>query len=246
VLVSSVIASVLPYARRTHPRPLDLGCKWWHNLLVLRHSQPRCDDRTEPDLPVSLVSDITQNQSFFEKQSIPRHRGRSKSKAVSQKRHGRIFFLNGGDGFPRVKLPKTSCLFDNNLSPGVGGAPSQKQYLKNGMVENVLNGRDQFPRVKLPKISRLFDNNLSPSVGGSPSRKLYLKNGTVENFFNDGVGFLRVKLPKISPLFDNNLSPGVGGAIRQKPISQKRRGRKFFRRRSCIQHILMYQNQSLI
>jgi hypothetical protein len=43
--------------------------------------------------------------------------------------------LNGGDGFPKIKLPKIINLFDNNLSPGVGGAPSQKLYLKNSMVE---------------------------------------------------------------------------------------------------------------
>jgi hypothetical protein len=81
------------------------------------------------------------------------------------------FFFNGGDGFPRVILPKISHLFDNNLSPGVGGAPSQKLYLKNGTVKFFLNHADGFPKVKLPKISCLFDNNLSRSVGGVPSQK---------------------------------------------------------------------------
>ncbi len=36
-----------------------------------------------------------------------------------------------------VKLPKISCLFDNNLSPGVGVALSRKPNLKNGKVENI-------------------------------------------------------------------------------------------------------------
>jgi hypothetical protein len=49
-------------------------------------------------------------------------------------------FLNGGDAFSIFKLPKISCLFDNNLSPGIGGAPCWKPYLKNGMVENFLKG----------------------------------------------------------------------------------------------------------
>jgi hypothetical protein len=97
-----------------------------------------------------------------------------------------------------------------------------------------------------PKISRFLENNLSPSIEGAPSQKLYLKNGTVEFFLNGGDGFPRVKLPKISRLFENNLSPGVGGVPSQKPISQKRCSRKFFGRRSCIQHIQMSQNQSFI
>ncbi len=84
--------------------------------------------------------------------------------------------------FPRVKSPKISCLFDNNSSPGVGGAHSWKPYLKNGMVEIYSNGRDVFSRVISPKISCLFDNNLSSGVGGAHSWKPYLKNGAVEIF----------------------------------------------------------------
>jgi hypothetical protein len=42
------------------------------------------------------------------------------------------------DAFSTFKLPKISSLFDNNLSPAVGGAPSWKPYLKNGTVENGL------------------------------------------------------------------------------------------------------------
>jgi hypothetical protein len=53
-----------------------------------------------------------------------------------------FFFENtsGGNAFGTFNLPKISCLFDNNLSPGVGGAPSRKLYLKNGRVEHFLNG----------------------------------------------------------------------------------------------------------
>jgi hypothetical protein len=69
------------------------------------------------------------------------------------------------------KLPKSSHLLDNNLSRGVGGAPSQKPFLKNGMVENVSNGGDAFSTSKLPKVSPLFNNNLSPGIGGAPSQK---------------------------------------------------------------------------
>jgi hypothetical protein len=69
-----------------------------------------------------------------------------------------------------VKLPKISCLFDNNLSLCIGGTPSQKLYLKNGTVEFFLNDGDWLPVVKLPKISCLFHNNLSPGIGGAPSR----------------------------------------------------------------------------
>jgi hypothetical protein len=89
----------------------------------------------------------------------------------------------GWGAFSTFISPKISCLFDNNLSPGVGGAPSQKLYLKNCTVENFLNCGNGFPTVKLPKISCLFDNNLSSGVGGAPSQKLYLKNCTVEIFF---------------------------------------------------------------
>jgi hypothetical protein len=124
--------------------------------------------------------------------------------------------VKGWGAFSTFISPKISCFLKNNLSLGIGGAPSQKLYLEKGMVDNFLNGGDGFPRVKLLKISRLFDNNLSPGVGGAPSQKLYLKNGTVENSLNGRDGFPRVKLPKISRLFDNNLSPGVGGAPSQK------------------------------
>jgi hypothetical protein len=34
--------------------------------------------------------------------------------------------FHGEDAFPRVILAKISCLFDNNLSPCVGSAPSQQ------------------------------------------------------------------------------------------------------------------------
>jgi hypothetical protein len=84
------------------------------------------------------------------KQFIPWCRWRSQSEPVSQKRHGRNF-LNGGNGFHRVKLPKISHLFDNNLSPGVGGAPSWKLYLKNGTVEIFLMVGMDFPGSNYPK-----------------------------------------------------------------------------------------------
>jgi hypothetical protein len=60
--------------------------------------------------------------------------GHSQSKAISQKWHSRKF-VNGGDAFSMFKLPKISCLFDNNVSPGINDVPSQKQYLRNGTVE---------------------------------------------------------------------------------------------------------------
>ncbi len=41
-------------------------------------------------------------------------------------------FFNGADTFSMFKLPIISFLFDNNLSSYVGGATSQKPYLKNG------------------------------------------------------------------------------------------------------------------
>jgi hypothetical protein len=97
--------------------------------------------------------------------------------------------VKGWDAFSTFLSPKISHFTTNNLSPSIGGTPSQKLYLKNGMVEIFLNCWDGFPRVKLPKISCLFDNNLSPSVGGAPSWKLYLKNGTVQNFFDGGDAF---------------------------------------------------------
>jgi hypothetical protein len=91
--------------------------------------------------------------------------------------------VKGWGAFSTFTSPKISRFLKNNLSPCIGGAPSQKLYLENGTVEIFLNGGDGFPRVKLLKISRLFDNNFSPGVGGAPSWKLYPKNGTVEFFF---------------------------------------------------------------
>jgi hypothetical protein len=61
---------------------------------------------------------------FLTKKIILWHTGCSKSKAVYLKKGTVEIFLNGLNGFPRVKLPKISRLFDNNSSPGVGGAPS--------------------------------------------------------------------------------------------------------------------------
>jgi hypothetical protein len=113
-------------------------------------------------------------------------------------------------------------------------------------IMKTVKGWGVFSTFISPKISRLFDNNLSPSVGGAPSQKLYLENCTVENFLNCGDGFPTVKLPKISRLFDNNLSPGVGGAPSQKPISQKRRGRNFFKLWGWVPHGQITQNQSFI
>jgi hypothetical protein len=92
--------------------------------------------------------------------------------------------VKGWGAFSTFISPKISRFLKNNLSPGVGGASSQKLYLKNGTVENVLNPRDVFPRVKLAKISRLFDNNSSPGVGVFPVQSPYLKNDAVENFSN--------------------------------------------------------------
>ncbi len=92
--------------------------------------------------------------------------------------------VKGWDAFSTFKSPKNSHFHDKNVSPSVGGAPSQVPYRKNCMIEIFSNGRDAFSTFKLPKISRLFDNNLSPGVGGPPSWKPYLKNDTVENYFN--------------------------------------------------------------
>jgi hypothetical protein len=36
--------------------------------------------------------------------------------------------FDGRDAFPWFKLPISSHLFDNNLSPGIEGAPSQKLF----------------------------------------------------------------------------------------------------------------------
>jgi hypothetical protein len=78
---------------------------------------------------------------------------------------------------------KQSFTWQQFIPRGVGGAHSQKPFLKNGTVENVSNGGDAFSTSKLPKFSPLFHNNLSPGIGGAPSQKPYLKNGTVEIFF---------------------------------------------------------------
>jgi hypothetical protein len=73
-----------------------------------------------------------------------------------------MYFLNGGDAFCMFTVPKISCVFDNNLSPNIGGPPSWKPYLENGMVENFFDGGDAFPRVNLPKISHLFERIYPP------------------------------------------------------------------------------------
>jgi hypothetical protein len=57
--------------------------------------------------------------------------------------------FSGGDGFSMFKLPKISCLFDNNVSPGVGGAHSLKPYLKNGAVEINLGWRSCVQHVQM-------------------------------------------------------------------------------------------------
>jgi hypothetical protein len=101
------------------------------------------------------------------------------------------------------------------------------------------------PGSNYPK-SVVYLTTIYPPVTGAPSLKLYLKNGTVKKNLNGGDEFPRVKLPKLGCLFDNNWSMGVGGASGQKPISQKRRLRKFSRHCSCVQHIQMSQNQSFI
>jgi hypothetical protein len=125
--------------------------------------------------------------------------------------------VKGWDAFSTFKSFIISCFLTKNLSPGIGGAPSQALYLKNGTVEIFLNGGDGFPRVKLPKISRLFDNNLSRSVGALPFKSQYLKNDAVENFLDVAVAFSTFKCHKISHLFDKSLSPGVGRVIRLSP-----------------------------
>jgi hypothetical protein len=126
------------------------------------------------------------------------------------------------------------------LQPGSNVIPQLVNIIQ------TVKGWGAFSTFISPKISPSLKTNLSTGIEGAPCQKLYLENSTVENFLNCGDGFPRVKLPKISRLFDNNLSPGVGDAPSQKPISQKRRDRKFFRRRSCLQHIQMSQNQSFI
>jgi hypothetical protein len=79
-------------------------------------------------------------------------------------------------------LSKIRPLFDKNLFHGLGGAPSQKPYLKNGTVEYFLNGEDAFSMFKLPKISRLFDKNLSPGIGVTPSQKQFSQELHGRNF----------------------------------------------------------------
>jgi hypothetical protein len=63
--------------------------------------------------------------------------------------------FDGGDVFPRVELVKISCSFDNNLYPGVGGAPSWKPYLKNSTVEKIFDGGDAFSMFNSPE-NQLF------------------------------------------------------------------------------------------
>jgi hypothetical protein len=84
---------------------------------------------------------------------------------------------------PGSNYLKSVVYLTNNLSPGVGGAPSWKLYLKNGMVEKVFNRGDGFPRVKLPKLSHLFDNNVSPSVGDLLSQKPISQEQCGRKFF---------------------------------------------------------------
>jgi hypothetical protein len=65
------------------------------------------------------------------------------------------------------KLSKIGRLFNNNLPPSVGGAPSQySPYLKNDAVESFLDGAVAFSTFKCPKISHLFDKSLSPAAAG--------------------------------------------------------------------------------
>ncbi len=85
-------------------------------------------------------------------------------------------FLNGGDGYPRVKLPKISHLFDNNLSLGVWGAPSQKPISQKQPSRKIFRLL-AFSTFNCPKISHLFDISLSP--GGS--RGIMLSPGLFPN-----------------------------------------------------------------
>ncbi len=114
-----------------------------------------------------------------------------------------------------LQVTQNQSYCDRKLSHSVGGAPSQKPYLKNGTVEIFLNSGDAVSMFKLPKISHLFDNNLSLGIGGAPSQKPYLKNSTVEKFLDGAVAFSTFKCSKISHLFDISSSPGVGGAPSQ-------------------------------
>jgi hypothetical protein len=41
------------------------------------------------------------------------------------------------DAFSTFKSPKIRSFVTKNLSPGIGGAPSQKLYLKNGTLESI-------------------------------------------------------------------------------------------------------------
>jgi hypothetical protein len=159
----------------------------------------------------SAPSNHPKSVIFWQKKSIPRHRGRSKSKAVSQKWHSRIF-LNGGGGFLRVKLPKISCLFDNNLSLGVGGLQFKSPYLKNDAVENYLDGAVASSKFKCPKISLLFDKNLSPGGRGS-SQSIAHINDAVKIFLEGAVSFSTFNCPKISHLFDKFIPRGGRGKM---------------------------------
>jgi hypothetical protein len=62
---------------------------------------------------------------LFDNNLSPLRRGRSQLEALYLKTGIVEIFFEGGDAFPRVKLAKISHLFDNYLSPGVAGAPSQ-------------------------------------------------------------------------------------------------------------------------
>ncbi len=102
-----------------------------------------------------------------------------------------------------------------NLSSGVGGAPSQKPCLKNGMVEIFLM-LGCIQHVQITQIQSFIRRQFIPGVGGAPnSWKPYLKNGTVEKFLDGAILFNMFKCPKISHLSDKRLSPRVGGAPSQ-------------------------------
>jgi hypothetical protein len=97
-----------------------------------------------------------------------------------------------------------------------------------------------FPRLDgSSRVSWLFHS--SPQVCLSVA---FVFVPVIVNTVNSGISTF--KCPKISRLFDNNLSPGEGGAQSQKPISQKRHGRKFFKWRGWIPQVQISQNQSFI
>ncbi len=149
---------------------------------------------------------------IFDEKFIPQHRGRSKSKGVSQKWHGRNF-LNDGDGFPMVKLPQISSLFDKSLSPQQRWRSQLEAVSQKPHGRNYFYGGDVYPWVKLAKISHLFDNKVFPGVGGAPSQKPISKKLCGRNFLNGAVAFSTFKCPKINHLFDKSLSPGGSRGI---------------------------------